>query len=128
MEGMVTPEFIVAPRFHDADGTEVLSNAAARQLFYGDCDEADGWWAVGHLRPQANRPLTEPSPLRAWPDVPQSVVLAADDRVVRKEWSVPAARARLGGAEPVLVPGGHSPFVSCPALLADTLSAIAGAS
>ena len=119
---MVTPEFLAAPRFHDADGTEMLSNPAFRALFFHDCLEADAWWAVAQLRPQARRPLTEPSPLTAWPDAPQSIVLAADDRAVRHAWAMPAARARLGGREPVVVPGSHSPFISRPALLAEVLA------
>jgi pimeloyl-ACP methyl ester carboxylesterase len=127
LDGMVTPEFAAAPRFHDADGTEMMANAAAQRLFFHDCTDADAWWAVAHLRPQASRPLTEPAPLPAWPDVPQSVVLATEDAVVRWEWALPAARARLGGADPHLVPGGHSPFLSRPALLADVLVAIVGA-
>ncbi|HVM66781.1 MAG TPA: alpha/beta fold hydrolase [Acidimicrobiales bacterium] len=127
LEGMVTPEFASAPRFHDANGTEMMANPAARQLFFHDCDEVDAWWAVGHLRPQASRPLTEPVPLPAWPDVPQSVVLAADDRVVRWAWAVPAARARLCGADPHVLPGSHSPFLSRPAALADALAAIVAA-
>ena len=124
LEGMVTPEFAAAPRFHDANGTEMMSNASARRLFFHDCEDADAWWAVAHLRPQASRPLSEPSPLSAWPDAPQSVVLTTDDRVVRQEWAVPAARARLGGEGPLLLPGGHSPFLSRPAVLADALAAI----
>jgi len=118
---MVTPEFVNAPRFHDADGTELMANESFRALFFHDCDDADAWWAVAHLRPQASRPLTEPSPLTAWPDVAQSVILAADDRAVRHAWALPAARARLGGPEPILVPGSHSPFLSRPGLLADLL-------
>jgi alpha-beta hydrolase superfamily lysophospholipase len=118
---MVTAEFIAAPRFRDAAGTEMLANQAARDLFFHDVGDADAWWAVAHLRPQARRPLTEPAPLDAWPDVPQCVVLATDDRVVRWDWALPAARARLG-REPELVPGSHSPFLSRPALLADVLA------
>ena len=119
---MVTPEFTAAPRFHDPEGTELLSNQAFRALFFHDCDEADASWAVARLRPQARRPLAEPSPLTAWPDVPQSVILATDDRTVRHAWALPAARARLGGGEPILVPGSHSPFISRPGLLADLLA------
>jgi hypothetical protein len=35
---------------------------------------------------------------------------------------VEAARARLGGAEPLLLPGSHSPFLSRPAALADLIA------
>jgi hypothetical protein len=50
------------------------------------------------------------------------VILATDDRAVRHSWALPAARARLGGSEPILVPGSHSPFLSRPGLLADLLA------
>ncbi|MFI5041576.1 MAG: alpha/beta fold hydrolase [Acidimicrobiales bacterium] len=120
---MVTPEFLAAPRYHDVDGTEMLSNQAFRALFFHDCSEADAWWAIAHLRPQASRPLTSPSPLEAWPDVPQSVILAADDRAVRHGWALPAARARLRGQEPIIVPGSHSPFLSRPSNLAEVIAA-----
>jgi pimeloyl-ACP methyl ester carboxylesterase len=123
MAEMVTPEFLAAPRFHDADGTEMLSNQAFRELFFHDCSEGDAFWAIAHLRPQASRPITSPSPLAAWPEVPLNVILAADDRAVRLEWAVPAARARLGGGDPIVVPGSHSPFVSRPSDLADILAA-----
>jgi pimeloyl-ACP methyl ester carboxylesterase len=127
LSGMVTPEFMAAPRFHDADGREVLGNQAARQLFFDDCPEADAWWAVAMLRPQSSRPLVDPSPLVEWPDVPQTVILSRDDRVVRASWAEPAARHRLGGRDPVLLPGSHSPFLSRPAALADVLAGVLAA-
>jgi hypothetical protein len=37
-----------------------------------------------------------------------------------------SARHRLGGRDPVLVPGSHSPFLSRPAVLADVLAAESG--
>jgi hypothetical protein len=37
------------------------------------------------------------------------------------EWAVAAATARTGDA-PILLPGGHSPFLSRPAVLAGVLS------
>jgi pimeloyl-ACP methyl ester carboxylesterase len=126
LAGMVTPEFMAAPRFHDADGREVLDNQAARRLFYDDCEEADACWAVAMLRPQAPRPLAEPSPLVRWPDAPQTVILSRHDRVVRASWAEPAARERLGGRDPVLLPGSHSPFLSRPAALAEVLAAECG--
>ncbi len=123
---MVTAEFIAAPRFHDADGREVLGNQAARQVFFHDCPEAEAYWAVAMLRPQSPRPLAEPTPLAKWPDVPQTVILARDDRAVRASWAEPAARERLGGGEPVFLPGSHSPFLSRPAALAEILAAESG--
>jgi pimeloyl-ACP methyl ester carboxylesterase len=123
MAEMVTEEFLTAPRFTNDQGVELLSNQACRQLFFDDCSDADADWAIAHLRPQAARPTSEPSPLTAWPNVAQSVVLAADDRCVRQSWAVPAARQRLGDNEPVILPGSHSPLLARPAQLADVLAA-----
>jgi hypothetical protein len=55
------------------------------------------------------------------------VVLARDDRCVRMAWAVPAARVRLEGGEPVLIGGGHSPFLARPAELADVLESVVAA-
>ncbi len=118
---MVSPAFINAARFHDADGREMLDNRDARQVFFDDCAVADANWAVSMLRPQSPRPLIEPSPLTVWPDVPQGVILTTEDRVLNQQWAVAAARARLAGTDPVLLPGSHSPFISRPAALADVL-------
>jgi len=123
MAEMVTPEFMTAPRFRDEAGVELLSNQAFRRLFFDDCSDADADWAVSRLRPQAARPTSEPSPITSWPDVAQSIVLAADDRCVRHSWAVPAARRRLDHEEPIILPGSHSPFLARPARLADVLSA-----
>ena len=79
---------------------------------------------MARLRPQSRRPLEEPSPLVEWPDVAATVVLGRDDRCVNLDWAVPAATARLG-VPPVLMPGGHSPFLSRPAALADLLVEVA---
>jgi pimeloyl-ACP methyl ester carboxylesterase len=123
MSEMVSPAFVAAARFHDTDGREVLGNSDARQLFFDDCSDADANWAVSMLRPQSPRPLVEPSPLSHWPEVDQSVILTADDRVLNQKWAIAAARARLEGPEPVVLPGSHSPFLSRPAVLADVLAA-----
>jgi pimeloyl-ACP methyl ester carboxylesterase len=122
MSEMVSPAFMAAARFHDADGREVLGASDARQVFFDDCSDADANWAVARLRPQSPRPLVEPSPLATWPEVAQSVILTTEDRVLNHKWALAAARARLGGAEPVLLPGSHSPFLSRPAALADVLA------
>ncbi|HVX20757.1 MAG TPA: alpha/beta fold hydrolase [Acidimicrobiales bacterium] len=126
MDQMVTPACLAAPRFVDAAGREVLDNASAAALFFHDCPEPDRSWAVARLRPQGRRPFTEPSSLATWPEVAQSVILTADDAVLPLSFAEGAARARLGGADPVILPGSHSPFVSRPGALADALVAEAG--
>jgi pimeloyl-ACP methyl ester carboxylesterase len=120
LAGMVTPELAGAPRFCDELGRDLFDNATARRVFYHDCDDDLAAWAVSRLRPQGPRPLTEPSPLGAWPEVPSEVVLTDDDRAVSAAWAVEAARGWLG-RDPIVLPGSHSPFVSHPAALADAL-------
>ena len=62
------------------------------------------------------------TPLRAWPDAPVTVIACGNDAVVNSDWVRRAARVRLG-AEAVLLPGDHSPFLARPAQLADLLLA-----
>ena len=66
-------------------------------------------------------------PFAHWPEVPLDIILARDDRAVRFEWARAEALRGLAGREPkVIPPGDHSPFLSRPALLADTLVACLG--
>ena len=120
---MVTPAFAAAARTYDDAGSESLAPDDAIAVWYDDCPAEDARRAVARLRPQSRRPLTEPSPLERWPDVPSTVVLARDDRCVNMEWAVAAAEARTA-EPPTLVDGGHSPFLSRPAALAEVLNAI----
>jgi pimeloyl-ACP methyl ester carboxylesterase len=122
MPTLVSPAFLTADRFHDERDREMLSNQAARALFFDDVAEEEALQAVARLRPQARRPLVEPSPLEIWPDVATRVILTTDDRVV----SLAAAREWLGSTEPLLLPGSHSPFLSRPRALADLLATVAG--
>lgn len=124
MAAMTTEEFIAAPRFYDDAGSEVLRNDAARRLFFHDCSDADAAWAVSQLRPQAPRALRVPLPIDQWPTAAQSIVLCAGDRVVSESWAARAARRQLNGEEPVVMEGGHSPFVSRPAQLAEVIASL----
>lgn len=117
---MVTDEWLAAPRFHDAEGREVLDNAHAGELFFHDCPEPMRSWAVARLRPQGNRPLVEASPLVSWPEVPQGMILGAEDRVFRLSYALEVARQRLS-EDPMVLPGGHSPFLARPTDLAQAL-------
>src|SRR2546422_176522 len=47
-------------------------------------------------------------------------ILCAEDRAVSRAYSIQAARRQLG-TEPVELPGGHSPFLSRPRVLAQAL-------
>jgi len=121
---MVTPGFLAARRMIDDDGLETLDLADAAAVFYQDCTPDDVAWALARLRPQSRRPLVEPSPIDTWPAVPVSVVLGRDDGAVNMGWAVAAATARLEGKQPVVIGGGHSPFLARPVELAEVLCRI----
>ena len=121
---MVTPAFLAAGRTIDDAGRETLDLADAAAVFYQDCTPEDTEWALARLRPQSRRPLLEPGPLHEWPAVPVSVVLGRDDGAVNMEWAIAAATARLDGDAPIIIEGGHSPFLARPVELAEVLSGI----
>jgi pimeloyl-ACP methyl ester carboxylesterase len=118
---MVTAQFLAAARETDELDRESIAEQDAIAVWYHDCAPEDAAWAAARLRPQSRRPLVEPSPLDVWPDVPMSVVLARDDHCVNVEWAMDAATIRLEGELPVLIDGGHSPFLARPTALADVL-------
>jgi pimeloyl-ACP methyl ester carboxylesterase len=106
------------------DGEEgALPWAFARQHFYQDLDEAVARRAWKRLRAQGFTMFTEPCPLEAWPAIPATSIVMAEDRSVNPEWSRRTARGRLG-ATLVELPGGHSPFYGHPDELVALLDAL----
>jgi pimeloyl-ACP methyl ester carboxylesterase len=95
----------------------------AIEQLYPDCDPGHARAAAARLRPQGPRPNSEPCPLDALPEVDYTMILAADDVAVSRGWAQWTARKRLGGIEPIELPGGHSPMLARPAALADALVA-----
>ena len=120
---MITTEFASAKNQTRADGARLMEHASARAVFFHDCDAETARWASTSLRWQGSKPLSEPSPIESWPDVPIGVILTRDDRAVRLDWALPEARKWLSGADPILLDGSHSPFLSRPRALADALLA-----
>ncbi len=109
------------PEFADlGDGTWRIGDATARELFFHDVPEETASWAVGRLRPQAYRFMTEVSPLEAWPDIPSVSILCRDDRAVNPQWSRDTAKL-IPGMSTVEIPGGHSPHLARPDELTDLL-------
>jgi pimeloyl-ACP methyl ester carboxylesterase len=98
----------------------------ATELFWHDAPPDVAAWAVARLRPQSYRPMTETSPLAAWPDVPSAYIACRDDHATNPAWQLTASRERLG-VEPVELDGGHSPMLSRPAELAEVLDGLAAA-
>lgn len=106
------------------DGLTEYDKQKAAEIFYHDCRPEVAAWAISKLRPQ-NRSDNAPT-LSAQPAVPTYSILCTEDRVVNPEWSRFASQTYLG-VSPVELPGGHSPFLSRPELLAETLVKIATA-
>jgi len=117
---ILTDELLAVTYFVDAAGRTMQSPAEFERIFYDDLAPDDAAWALRQLRPQGPRPLTEAWPLKSWPDVPRTIVLASDDRVVRFEAARIAAK-ELTGDDAVVLPGGHSIPLSSPSALADIL-------
>jgi len=96
----------------------------ACDVFYSDCQPPMAKAALARLRRQSVGPALAPSSLTEHPSVPTTYIVCSDDQLLRPEWSRSAMRARLT-AELIEFPGGHSPFYSRPADLADVLVALA---
>jgi pimeloyl-ACP methyl ester carboxylesterase len=76
--------------------------------------------ALRHGRDHAGGKWDEPSPLKAWPDVPTRFLLCRDDRFFPPEFMRALVRERLG-IVPDEIDGGHSVLLSRPAEVADRL-------
>lgn len=119
--GMVTEAYAAAEFEERSDGATRISRAMARPLFFDDCDEVTAIWAARQLRWQGSKPLMEASPLADWPEGPMHMIVTQDDRVARIEWLLDEAQKWMPGSAPVVLPGGHSPMLSRPAILAQAL-------
>jgi pimeloyl-ACP methyl ester carboxylesterase len=117
-----------APGFHGGSARDELGRSMwpdreeAIRTLYPDCPRELADPAAARLRPQASLPSAERSPLRRWPAVPCTYILAREDAAISPHWSRRAARERLA-VEALEVPGGHSPFMARPLELAELLVA-----
>jgi len=93
-------------------------------LFYQDVPPELAAEALRRGRAQSDARMGEPSPLRAWPDVPTRVLLCRDDHLLPPAYVRRVARERLG-IEPDEMDSGHTPALSHPKELADRLEAYA---
>jgi len=123
-EGVLASDFFGALEVGD-DGTATFPAELAGEVFFADCTPEDRAWAVAQLGRQAFTLAAGPSPLDAMPQVPSDYIVMADDACLSPAWCRQAARDRLG-VEPHELPGGHSPFITRPAELADLLIALSG--
>jgi pimeloyl-ACP methyl ester carboxylesterase len=95
-------------------------------VFYHDISPELAAEARTRERDQADKPLQEPWPLDAWPDVPTRYLLCRDDRMFTADWARRHARERLG-IEADEIDGGHYITLSRPKELADRFEAYAAA-
>jgi pimeloyl-ACP methyl ester carboxylesterase len=107
---------------HD-DGTSSVTDQGAIDAFYHDCTPQTQTWALAHLRRQAWLPSIEPAPLAQLPDVPSSVILGRDDRVVPTAY-IRESAGNLG-VVPIELDGGHMPILARPEQLAHELDKLA---
>jgi pimeloyl-ACP methyl ester carboxylesterase len=90
--------------------------------FYQDVPPELAAEALKRSRGQSEARMGEPSPLRAWPDVPTRVLICRDDRMFPPRFLRRVARERLG-ITPDEIDGGHTPALSRPQELTDRLEA-----
>jgi hypothetical protein len=101
---------------------------AARRAFYNSCARADADWAVERLSDQALTPSV--TPLAMTPErfgsVPRSYVLCKQDRAITPVFQ--REMAKRGECQQVFeIEADHSPFLSAPEALAETLDTVARA-
>jgi len=93
-------------------------------LFYQDVPPELAAEALNRARTQSEARMGEPSPLRAWPEVPTRVLICRDDRLFPTGFLRRVARHRLG-TTPDEIDGGHTPALSRPHELADLFAQLA---
>ena len=93
------------------------------EVFLHDVPEDVRAQAGAHAGIQAATPMTQPHPLRHWPEVPTRFVLARQDRFFPAEWQRQVVRSRLG-IEPDEIDGGHCVALSRPTELVDLLETL----
>lgn len=130
-----TSGYRTAARERDADGDHAPEEVAGTEddagpdaelvaLFLHDLDPDLAAEALRRSRDQAERLMSDPWPLDAWPDVPTSYLALRDDRVFPPSFSRAHARERLGVTADEM-PGSHCAYLSRPAELAERLIAYA---
>lgn len=104
----------------DALGRSVWPADVAVELFFHDCPPEVAAAAAARLRPQSPSPVTERTPLAAYPNVPMHYLGCRSDRAVSGAWAADTAPARLG-TDVTWLDGSHSPFLANPDRLAEVL-------
>ena len=89
-------------------------------MLFSDCDASTAGEAFQRLRPMALFPQTQPFSLPVLPTVRSTYVMCVEDNLVNPAWSRRVVGTRLD-ADLIEMPGGHEPFLSRPADVAEVL-------
>jgi len=112
-DGALSDEWMAVP--------DPSTEAAARRLMFNDCDDATAGWGLTTVRIfNPPRVYEEVTPLKRWPEVPETYIVGMQDRIIRPEWSRRAVAVRLD-VTPIEIEGGHCPQVSMPERLAELM-------
>jgi pimeloyl-ACP methyl ester carboxylesterase len=109
----------------DEQGRVTMSRENAIMAFYPDVEPTIADWAVSQLRPQWAEAFSKVGPVPPYADRVAQVIYTLEDRIIDPERHRKMSETRFG-ITPVPLPGGHSPFLSHPAALAQVLSEVAG--
>ena len=109
----------------DDQGRVTMSRENAVPAFYQDVAPEIADRAVAGLRLQWAEAFANVGPVAPYADRVTQVIYTTEDRIIDPERHRRMSEARFG-ITPIPLPGGHSPFLSHPALLADTLASVAG--
>jgi len=102
--------------------TASIDADSARSVFYHRCSAADADWATAQLRAMPTSVLIAPEPVSpAWKFLPSTYIVCTDDQIL----SVSAQEQMAPNANRAIrIDSDHSPFLSCPTVLAEVLSDI----
>lgn len=103
----------------------MVSKQAATDFFFHDCSPEMIDWAWERLTPQPMQPMIEPiSVPRFWQvSPPRSLILCRQDRATGAGDAGNVRTSQRLGVEPLWLDTSHSPFLSQPALCAETILA-----
>jgi pimeloyl-ACP methyl ester carboxylesterase len=105
----------------DDQGRCTMSKENAITAFYQDVEPEIADRAVAGLRPQWAEAFNKVDPIAPYADRVAQVIYTTEDRIIDPEKHRRMSEERFG-ITPVALPGGHSPFLSHPAKLAEVLS------
>jgi pimeloyl-ACP methyl ester carboxylesterase len=107
----------------DEHGCTILPREVAIDVLYNECEPSVARWAADQLRYQAQKPITEVTPLTEWPSAESVYIACRGDRILHADWQCRLSRERLG-KEPIELSGDHTPMLSAPKVLASVLDEI----